>query len=230
MPVIAPTAATPRGAAPSTASPTNFDTRADALLGALPTMVTELNALGTNVYANAGDAASSAVTSAAQAAAAATAATNASISAANAATSSGAAMWVTGTTYALGAATWSPANRVIYRKITASSVSNTDPSTDPTNWALLGTVGMSVVVVSTTTQVAAVNGHYVLTNVALTTVTLPATPASGATVAITPANGLLTNVIARNGSTIMGLSEDMTLDSASVTVTLRFLNNDWRMI
>jgi hypothetical protein len=89
---------------------------------------------------------------------------------------------------------------------------------------------LAVVIVSGTTQTAVAGNHYVLTNVAATTVTLPASPASGDTVAITPDNSLTTNVIARNGQTIMKLSEDMTLDNSSATVTLRFLNNSWRLI
>jgi hypothetical protein len=87
-----------------------------------------------------------------------------------------------------------------------------------------------IVLVSGTTQTAITDMHYVLTNVAATTLTLPASPVSGDTVAVTPANSLATNVIARNGNTIMGISEDMTLDSATATVTLRFLNNSWRLI
>ena len=88
-----------------------------------------------------------------------------------------------------------------------------------------------VSVVAGTTQTAVAGSHYILTNVSATTVTLPATPASGDTVWITWTNGLATNVIARNGQTIMGLSEDMTLDaSTNGTVQLRFVNSSWRLI
>ena len=51
-----------------------------------------------------------------------------------AATSAGAVAWVSGTTYALGAVVWSPANRRIYRRIVAGA-GTTDPSADGTNWA-----------------------------------------------------------------------------------------------
>jgi hypothetical protein len=90
--------------------------------------------------------------------------------------------------------------------------------------------GLGVVTVTTTTQTAVVGSHYVLTNVAATTLTLPASPASGDTVAVTVANALTTNLIARNAQTIMGLAEDMTLDNPFETVTLRFLNSTWRKI
>jgi len=96
------------------------------------------------------------------------------------------------------------------------------------SWTSVGAT--AVITVTATTQTATAGNHYILTNVAATTLTLPATPASGATVAITPDNALATNVVARNGQTIMGLTEDMTLDNAFATVTLRFLNSSWRLI
>lgn len=223
--------------APQRGDRTTFSPRVDAFITWMATAVGEFGAVASNVYGNAVDAYNSTLDSAASASTAlghandaSTFAGNANTSAAAAAASAGAAMWVTGTTYAVGAAAWSPANRVIYRKITASSVSNTDPSLDATNWAMLGTLGLTVITVSATTVTAMTGAHYVLTNVAATTLTLPATPASGNTVAVTPDNALTTNIIARNGQTIMGLAEDMTLDNASATVTLRFLNNTWRII
>jgi hypothetical protein len=88
-----------------------------------------------------------------------------------------------------------------------------------------------VAVVSGTSQAAVAGSHYILTNVAATTVTLPASPASGDTVWVTWANTLTTNVIARNGQTIMGVAEDMTLDaSTNGTVQMRFVNSSWRII
>lgn len=88
----------------------------------------------------------------------------------------------------------------------------------------------TVAVVSGTTQTAVAGSHYVLTNVAATTVTLPASPASADTVWVTVANSLATNVIARNGKTIMGLSEDLTLNSAYASVQLRYVNSSWRIV
>lgn len=88
-----------------------------------------------------------------------------------------------------------------------------------------------VAVVTGTTQAAVSGSHYILTNVAATTVTLPATPASGDTVWVTWTNSLATNVIARNGQTIMGVAEDMTLDaSTNGTVQLRFVSSSWRLV
>lgn len=77
-------------------------------------------------------------------------------------------------------------------------------------------------VVSGTTQAAVANNQYVLTNAAATTVTLPASPAAGDTVYITVANNLVTNVVARNGSNIQSLAENMTLDSPNASAQLRY--------
>lgn len=77
-------------------------------------------------------------------------------------------------------------------------------------------------IVSGTTQAATASNHYVLTNAATTTVTLPASPAAGDVVWVTVANGLSTNVIARNGKKINELAEDMTIDTAYAGIQLRF--------
>ena len=88
-----------------------------------------------------------------------------------------------------------------------------------------------VAVVAGTTQTAVAGSHYILTNVAATTVTLPASPASGDTVWVTWTNTITTNVIARNAQTIMGIAEDMTLDATTNgTVQLRFVNSSWRIV
>lgn len=90
--------------------------------------------------------------------------------------------------------------------------------------------GLPVTVVSTTSQTMAAGNHYVFTNVSLSTATLPATPAAADTVMVTFVNALRTNVIARNGSTIQSLSEDLTVDLANLTVTLKYANSTWMVI
>lgn len=99
--------------------------------------------------------------------------------------------------------------------------------------ASLSATGAMPLVISTTTTVAAVEGtHYALSNAALTTLTLPASPTVGGTIRVTPVNGLATNVIARNAKNIMSLAENMTIDNASASVTLRYINATvgWRII
>lgn len=215
---------------PDRADRSTFSSRATAMFTALKDVFAgEVNAIATVTNANAADAALSASNAATSLSDAVTAASNAAISASNAATSSGAAKWVSGTSYLLGAAVWSPSNRVIYRRIVAGA-GTTDPSADPTNWAMLGTLGLSVVTVTGTSVTAVSNGHYVLTNVEATTVTLPA-GVSGATVAVTCTGTLLTNVITPAGAeTIMEAAGAMTIDKAKATVTLRYLQNSWRLI
>lgn len=80
-------------------------------------------------------------------------------------------------------------------------------------------------VVSGTSQAATTGNQYVLTNVAATTVTLPASPTAGDTVFVTVANSLTTNVVARNGSNIMSLAQDMTLDNQYAAVQLRYADS-----
>lgn len=100
--------------------PTNFATRADAFLGALPAFATEANALAVDVNADAVAAAAAEV--------AATAAASAATAAANV------TKWVSGTTYAEGVVVWSPITYLSYRRKSAGA-GTTDPSADSTNWA-----------------------------------------------------------------------------------------------
>lgn len=100
---------------PSRTSPATFSANADAFLGALPTFVSEANALGAEIDANA------------QTAAAGAAAAEAAIAATNS------VVWVSGTTYSIGDVRWSPTDYATYRRITAGA-GTTDPSADTTNW------------------------------------------------------------------------------------------------
>jgi hypothetical protein len=102
---------------------------------------------------------------------------------------------------------------------------------DGTNitWNTSSATTITVVNVPTTTVLATAGSQYVLTNIAATTITLPATPVTGDIVQITIANQSLKNTIARNGQTIEGLAEDMTLNIQYGTVQLRFVNNTWSL-
>jgi hypothetical protein len=88
---------------------------------------TEINLIQAEFSANA----TTATTKAAEAAISAAGALASEIAAG---VSAGAAKWVSGTTYSLGAAVWSPVDRTIYRRIVAGA-GTTDPSSDTTNWA-----------------------------------------------------------------------------------------------
>lgn len=225
MAIVSPTAISALPTPPSTSSPSDFDAKADAFLGALPSLRAEVNAISTVNYGNALDAYNSATTAAAQAAIASTASTNA-ISA------MGAPGWVSGTTYAIGNAVWSPINYGIYRRLTAGA-GTTDPSLDPTNWSSLGSVYFPTAIIVTATSVnAAASAHYILTNAAATTVTLPSAPILGDLVFITVGNDLTTNIVSRNGKPIMGIADDVTLNSKYASVLLRYFNSTigWRFI
>lgn len=131
MSQTSPTAMTPLPTPPSTASPANFDSRADAFLGQLALFQTEFNNLSGVNYNNAVDAYNSALS----------AASNAASAAANAAAilgATGAAVWVSGATYTYGDVRWSPLDGTIYRRTLAGSGSTTtDPSLDSATWTSL---------------------------------------------------------------------------------------------
>ena len=120
-------------APPSTASPADFDSRADAFLGALPTLRSEINNISTINYNNTIATQDNLIQATFKAEIATAQASAASISAANAAASTGAAQWVSGTTYTIGTAVWFPITFAIYRRLTAGA-GTTDPSADATNW------------------------------------------------------------------------------------------------
>lgn len=89
-----------------------------------------------------------------------------------------------------------------------------------------------ITVVTGTTQAAVAGNHYVLTNAAASTATLPSAPSAGDLVWVTAGNGRLDNVVARNGQNIMDLAEDMTINNRHATVQLRFVNSTlgWRIV
>ena len=77
----------------------------------------------------------------------------------------------------------------------------------------------TVNVISTSTTAVA-SRSYVFT--ASLTLTLPASPTAGDWVAFSNRSGTLTSVIARNGQNIMGLAENITIDSLNAGMTLTF--------
>ena len=97
---------------------------------------------------------------------------------------------------------------------------------DATIQTTAATGAPTLVIVTTTTQTAVKSNHYVLTNVAATTLTLPADPTAGDVVYITSGNGLATNVVAYSGTyKIMGLLENLTINTtAYITLQLRYIN------
>ena len=224
MSITAPTAITALSGItpPSTADTINFDPRADALLGALPTLLAQENALATVNYNNAQSAQSDALL-------AQTAAGNAASAAATAVAASGAAAWVSGATYSVGAAAYDPNNRLVYRRLIAGA-GTIPPSADGTNWIGVD-YGLIVIEVLTTTHTATAGTHCILKNVAATTVTMPPAPVTGDQVWVTVDNGLTTNVINFNGRPHMDRTwasdPTMTLNNRFETVKLRSTSTKW---
>jgi hypothetical protein len=122
-----------------TDAPATFVTKADTFLSALGQFTTDVNTTATQVSTNATNAATSATNSATSATQSASSAADAATSANTAGAMAGAVKWVSGTTYANGAAVWSPANMLVYRRKTASGSGVTDPSTDVANYTLIST-------------------------------------------------------------------------------------------
>jgi hypothetical protein len=154
---------------PSRDDPTNFATRADAFLGALPTFATEANAQASTVNADAVSSAASAVT-ASTAAAGATAAANVT-------------KWISGTTYTEGVMVWSPITYLSYRRKSTGG-GTTDPSSDSTNWAqAAGTGDVTLATAQTFTGTKTFSGtsstQAIILNDAAEVATVSATGATG---------------------------------------------------
>lgn len=105
---------------PDTMTPEEFSDAAAASVDSQYGMVAELNTWAGQVNTVAGEVSASTVIVTAQA--------NSAVAAANA------TIWVSGTTYVIGDARWSPANYQSYRR-TTNGAGTTDPSQDATNWA-----------------------------------------------------------------------------------------------
>jgi hypothetical protein len=89
------------------------------------------------------------------------------------------------------------------------------------NLTMLGNVTYKKAVNVISGSTTAVTGQvYVL--VASLTLTLPASPVAGNFVSVSNRSGTTTAVIARNGQNIMGLAENMTVDSLNANITLTF--------
>ena len=74
---------------------------------------------------------------------------------------------------------------------------------------------------------------YMITSATAATLTLPASPATGATINIADANtitGSVVHTLARNGSTIYSLAENLTLDIPNFQITLWYSGSTWTLI
>lgn len=217
---------------PSRLDPVNFADRADTFLGQLPTFATEANALQADVNAKQLQVATDTSTT--------TSAKNTALQAAsdslnysnNAAAYAGATLWVSGSTYALGAVVYSSVTNRSYRKITGTPGGTVDPSSNVTDWKLIS-AGIPVIQLTSTDTVTAVAGvHYVMTNTLQCLVTLPSNPFSDDKVTVTFANSRTDNRVLRNGANIYGVAEDLDIDLSGLTLNFIYVSNTygWRIL
>jgi hypothetical protein len=151
---------------------TVFQSRADALLGALPTFVNEANALETNVN-------NKEASAVAQVALATTQANNAAASATTAGNTAGAAAWVAATNYAVNACAISQVNFQTYR-CKVAGVDATDPANNSTKWTrVLGSQYNIKTAIAASAIDLALGDYFTKTIAGNTTFTLSNVPAAG---------------------------------------------------
>jgi hypothetical protein len=167
---------------PTASVPTGFALTMDTFLAALTPFRTQLVALATNCYNNCLDALASAGASAASAATALGFSNSAAASASAAAVSSGVAIWVSGTTYAIGDVRFSPANSGTYRRRTAGA-GTTDPSTDTVNWTLISYGSLPVIYVTEEKASGAIGNNSIAGTQTRTLNTVKANTIGGASLA-----------------------------------------------
>lgn len=182
---------------------------------ALPTFSVQAEAARQQVVAAESNAAASAAGAAASRLDALAAASAAALNAT-------AQKWVSGTIYTDGAVVWSPLTYRAYRRMGAGG-GTTDPSADTANWVLIDRSPIGAVFTPSANTLAVSSGLYVLPASALT-ITLPASPVVQDWVAFIPPSAFVAGqVIARNGSAIMGKAEDMTIDVPATPFRLVFV-------
>lgn len=81
-----------------------------------------------------------------------------------------------------------------------------------------------VAITTTSTDLTMVTGRTYAYYSGVTTLTLPALPESGDTLRIINRSGAITTTIARNGSNIMGVADDVTFDLTNETFNFTYAN------
>lgn len=121
-----------------------------------------------------------------------------------------------------GTANITTANWGTTRTLTVGATGKSVNGSANVSWSLseIGAAAATAVSVISTNTTAVANTHYVIT--ANLTLTLPASPAAGTTVEFTNRSSTDTVTIARNGQNIMGVAENMVLNSVNAFGKLRF--------
>lgn len=223
---ITPPSLTDAPAVPDRSDANNFSARAIAQDTFVKNNnIPELRLVIANVAANANISQGNAAESATTATNSASSATSASLSSNAAAASAGAPLWVSGSTYAVGARTLSTLNGRLHRRLVAGA-GTTDPALDLNNWAAIN-IGLIPLAVTPTTQQAVTGFAYALVNVAATTVTAPAQATPSEMFSVTICNGLLTNVIVWNGLNHKNLSDTTMVMDIDRTYYFIYINSTY---
>lgn len=135
------------------------------------------------------------------------------------------AAWVSGTSYAIGAAVYSPITLQTYRARAATS-GTTDPSLDPTNWEPLGPLVLPMTTIAISTAAARSN-HYIIT--ASLTLTLPPSPSVNDVVQFTDLSLTNASIVDPGANKIRGQSGTMTLNTKYADAMLKYSGstNGW---
>lgn len=123
------------------------------------------------------------------------------------------------------------------------SIVSTDPITIGNGTVIVGTTTTTNLIVqnSIRTAITTTSSNKTLVNrehctvyqgASAITLTLPASPSPGWEVGISLTGDFEDTVIGRNGSKIMGLNEDFTLNIGNLSITLLYVNNTygWRVV
>lgn len=148
------------------------------------------------------------------------AASAAETSAQNAAVIAGATKWAPGN-YAQGAAVWSPASLLTYRRIPAGvTASAVDPANDPLGWRLSGSqYSMPQQELATAGPHQLVVGmHYIIKH-PLCVCLMPVNAAPQELLRVTNQSGATTPILRANGGTFRGIADDLQLDSRQADKT-----------
>lgn len=146
---------------------------------------------------------------------------------AQAAQYAGAAKFVTGA-YAIGAVLWSPVNALLYRKVTSSGSSATDPSADNVNWRRVNTEPAALDVVTSPVTVVAGLRHFIKTAGAAV-LNVPAL-AEGDVFEVKVENGRSDNTLNPGTYAVEGIAGVLTIDGAYSCFKLQVRGTTLRLV
>lgn len=134
-----------------------------------------------------------------------------------------AALWVSDTTYALGALVRSPATGYLYRRLIAGA-GTTDPSSDATNWRLMTSMGFPIVIVNAASHSVQPRTCALVTFSGQCTLVMPSVPDVQFECEIRIANGRWDNLMDGSGNALEGHADTLYLDSGDANGRWRYFS------